>query len=499
LSDIRVTYTGILSFVVAILTVILGVVFTLVLTRQLSTEDYGTWGLINGMLIYVTMIGPIISFWATRETSRGIESGKTAVIGSSALSCISVIIYIPIAYFMGYQTQTDQNVLVFSSILIPAIFLNGILMAINLGWKPHTISYGTIIFGFSQVIFVIFFVFYLELGVQGAILTNLFSYFISITALLIFTREKLRNNFNKIFLKKWVNLSWLPLYPALSIVIDGLGIAIFSIITGSVIGIAFWTVAIVTPGIISHAGLISRAVYPKLLQGGSRHYLQDNVSQLFYFSLLITGFVITFARPALFAMNPIYESAVLVVVILSARNFFQVITNVSIMNLGGIETIDVEKNTTFKNYIRSQLFYPHSIKLLQTIISMVALTIGLIILVNYKIQEIELLVFWASVTLVTQIPLSLYLLNLMQKKLEIRFDLKIILKYLGITIVSFGIIFVFLENFLDYNKQVFVFVPNVLFFALLGILLHVIISYILDSRIRQLVSNIVKELKNKTL
>ena len=43
------------------------------------------------------------------------------------------------------------------------------------------------------------------------------------------------NSFNKIFIKKWFNLAWLPLYPSLSIMVDGLGIAIFSIITGSVI------------------------------------------------------------------------------------------------------------------------------------------------------------------------------------------------------------------------------------------------------------------------
>jgi len=478
---------------------ILGVIFILVLTRQLSTEEFGTWGLINGLLIYVTMIGPIISFWATRETSRGIESGKTAVLGSTFLSCGSAIIYILIAYFMGSQTQTDQSVLVFATILVPAIFLNGVLTAINLGWKPHTISYATLVFGLSQVIFVMIFVFYLDLGVTGAILTNLFSYFISITILFIFAREKLRNSFNKIFIKKWFNLAWLPLYPSLSLIVDGLGIAIFSIITGSVIGLAFWTAAIVIPSIISHAGLISRAVYPKLLEGGSRNYLQDNISQLFYFSLLMTGFAITFARPALFAMNPIYETAVLVVVILSLRNFFLVISNISILNLSGIETVDVDKKANFKSYIRSQLFYPLSIRLLQTAISMVVLALGLLLLVNYNVQEIDLLIFWALITLISQIPLSLYLFILMRKKLEFKFNSMIVLKYLGITIFSFGITFMITEKFLEYNEQVFVFVPNLLFFAAIGISLHIVISYAVDSRIRQLIHDIVIEMKSKIL
>jgi hypothetical protein len=498
LSNIRVTYTGLFSFGIAILSVILGIIFTLVLTRQFSTEEYGTWGLINGLLIYVTMIIPVISFWATRDISRGVESGKTAIIGSTFLSVGSTVIYILISYFISDQTQTDQNILFYAVILVPAIFLFGILSAINLGWKPHTISYGTLSFASSQVIFVIIFVFYLELGVTGAILTNLFSYVIGITILFIFAREKLKHNFNKTSIKKWLNLSWLPLYPSLSLIIESLGIVIFSIIVGSVIGLAFWTAALVISSIISHAGLISRAVYPKLLEGGNKHFLQDNISQLFYFSLLMTGFVIIFAKPALFAMNPIYEPVVLVVVILSIRNFFLVVTNNSILNLGGIENIDVDKNTTFRSYIRSQLFYPYSVRLLQAIFSMALLGVGLILLVNYNVQEIDLLIFWALITLVTQIPLSLYIFKMMQKKLEMKFNYMLILKYLVITIFSFGITFMITEKFLEYNEQVFVFVPNLLFFAAIGISIHLVISYIVDSKIRQLIHNIVNEIKNKT-
>ena len=54
------------------------------------------------------------------------------------------------------------------------------------------------------------------------------------------------------------------------------------------------------------------------------------------------------------------------------------------------------------------------------------------------------------------------------------------------------------EKFLEYNEQVFVFVPNLLFFAAIGISIHLVISYIVDSKIRQLIHNIVNEIKNKT-
>ncbi len=82
MSNIRVTYTGFISFFVAIITVITGSIVTLILTRTLSQEEFGTWGLIGGITQYVIVFGAIITFWSTRDIARKIESGKTAIFGN---------------------------------------------------------------------------------------------------------------------------------------------------------------------------------------------------------------------------------------------------------------------------------------------------------------------------------------------------------------------------------------------------------------------------------
>ena len=71
MSGIRVTYSGLISFVVSLLSVLTGVIFTLIVTRQLSQEEFGTWGLIGGMTGYVLIFGPITTYWVTREIARG--------------------------------------------------------------------------------------------------------------------------------------------------------------------------------------------------------------------------------------------------------------------------------------------------------------------------------------------------------------------------------------------------------------------------------------------
>ena len=147
MSNIRVTYTGFISFFAAIITVITGSVFTLILTRTLSQEEFGTWGLIGGITQYVLVFGAIITFWSTRDTARNIDSAKTAIFGNMIFSIIAVLLYIGISYFLGSEANLELDVLFFSVILIPILFLVGILTAITLGWKPHAISYGLFAFG----------------------------------------------------------------------------------------------------------------------------------------------------------------------------------------------------------------------------------------------------------------------------------------------------------------------------------------------------------------
>ena len=88
MSHIRVTYTGLISFAVAIITIFTSFIFTVIITRTLSQEDFGIWSLINALFLSVMMGNTIVTYWSTRETARKIESGKSAILGSMILSVV---------------------------------------------------------------------------------------------------------------------------------------------------------------------------------------------------------------------------------------------------------------------------------------------------------------------------------------------------------------------------------------------------------------------------
>lgn len=496
MSGIRVTYSGLISFAVKLSSILTGIVFTLIVTRQLTQEEFGTWSLIGGLLLYAVFADFTISYWLTREVARGIKSARTAIVSGSIMSIGGILAYLVIVFFVAPQSNTDHDILFFAVILIVPMFLNDILHYLMVGWKPQVVSYGLFASEVTKIPVAIVLVFYLQMGIEGAILTVFVSYLSSIIINLIYARHELKGKIEKKFLKKWFRLSWIPMYqsiPNLAYVSD---VVIFSVITGSVIGVAYVTAARAIARIVMHTGALSVGVYPKLLGGGSTNYLQENLSRVFYFVIPLMGLSITLARPGLFALNPVYEIAVPVVIILSFRSLFTIINKLFHSALQGIETVDVDENATFKSYVKSKLFLLPTLKVIQYGSYAVILVIVFSLLASGN-SELDLIIAWSIVALLIEIPFVVYLYLLVRKNMMIKLDYKSLVKYLISGIISFGILHILVEQFLDYRISIFEFLPELLLFVAVGIGLYLGITYSIDKKTRELFKAIVSEIRQK--
>jgi O-antigen/teichoic acid export membrane protein len=495
MSNIRVTYSGLISLVTKFSSIITGLVFTLIVTRSLSPEEFGTWALIGSLIVYATIINPIISYWTTREIARDIESGKTSIISSAILSAVGMMIYIIVAVFVGSQTNVDQNILIFAIILIPVLFINQILEAINLGWKPHATSIGFIVFEIVKIPFALLLVYFMDWGLYGVILSTFFSYLLSIIVLTIYAKEKINGKFDINSLKKWIKLSWLPLYRKAPAIIYLSDAVIFAIITGSVTGVAYYAAAKTVGMLVSNTRSISTAVYPKLLSGGKEEYFQENLVRIFYFAFPISAFSIIFAEAILFALNPAYQIASFVVIALTFRSFLINLSKVSFAALLGIEDVDKNKNSTFRDYIKSNIFMFPTFQFIRDGIYIAILVI--IFHLNENSKELDLVYIWAIIGMIMEIPLVIYAFSLIRKNFSLKIDIKSILKYFFSSVLSFGIVYILMEKFLEFQNKIAEFLPNVILFAILGIGMYVSITYIIDSRTRKLTKAILYELKKK--
>ena len=496
MAEIRVTYSGLISVAVGLITIITGLLFTIILTRTLDPIEFGTWGIITTLFFSVLQIEPIISYWVTREVARGLESAKTAIFSSGIFSSIAVIIYLIIVHFVHSGTDTNFESIFFAAFLIPIIFLNRVLSGINLGWKPQAVSYGILAAGVSQIPMALIFVFFFDMGVIGIIISVAIANISSIIILAISAREIIKREFQIKFLKKWFRLSWLPFYPGIAGMVHSYDVVIFALMVGSVEGIAFWTAAVLLPNIISNSALVSVAVYAKLLKEGKMDDLRRNITQIFFFAFPLSAIVIVFAEPGLFILNPIYQIVYPIVIIVTFHAILNTLSTVFQSILKGVETVDVDEESTFKQYVKSKLFQIPTLLLIQYSAYIILLMIMLWV-ASPDANLIDLLTYWSIILLATQIPITICYYIMIRKHLQITFELGMILKYLVISLVVFSLTYYLIEQFLEYDNNNFVFIPNVLLFIMIGIFGYISITYLVDSRTKQLVSEIINELKER--
>ena len=496
MSDIRVTYSGLSFFVIGIVSIFTGLAFMLIVTRSLTSQEYGTWNLINGFVMYALVVQPVASYWVTREIARGEKSGKTAVISNGLFSSIGIAIFLIASYFTGNQTDVEQQILFFGVILVPIFFLNGVLGSINMGFKPHITSFGQFSLEVSKIPLAIVFIYFMELGVQGVILSISLAHIPSIILLGYSAREKIKNSIKFDFLKKWIKLSWISLYPGIGSLFRSLDLLIFSVITGSVLGLAYYGAALSVSTIAAHSGSISVAVYSKLLGGGKADYLQENITQIFYFAIPLGAISITFARPGLFTLNPIYEIAAPLVLIMTLRIILETFNKAFEQFLTGSEKVDLDLKSTFKSYAKSKLFIAPTIRLIQNAVYMVLLIIGLILLSTNNF-EFELLIYWVLLGFLTSIPTTIYLYILVRKNFSIKIDVKSVIKYLLVCIGIFTPVYLLMENNLEYTVEINEFLPSLLIYVGLAIGGYALFTYLLDSKTKQLYLSIINEIRKK--
>ncbi|MGH1522500.1 MAG: hypothetical protein ACRBB2_09170 [Nitrosopumilus sp.] len=496
MSGIRVTYSGFITFVIGISTIVTGLIFTLIITRELSAEELGIWTLIGGLLVYAVVIEPVISYWTTREIARGGKSAKTALISSSILSTVGISIYLIAVFVVSFETEIDSNVLYFGIILIPITFINRTLSAINYGWKAHTASYGILGFEISKIPLGFLFVYQFDMGVFGAILALTLAYVGSSIILGIFAREKIHEALNFSFVKKWFRLFWISLFPQITNFILKLDVLIFTILTGSVIGLAYYTVSITIGSLVIQSAGISRAVYPKLLSENKIEILQENLTRVFYFAFPLTAISLVFMKPALYALNPIYDVAATVVLFMTLKMFTTNIFSIFYQALLGIEKVDVDERSTFRDYAKSKLFLLPTINIIRSIVYISGLT-TLLLTIGTEFSDLDLVILWTIIALVTEIPFTLYSYLLVRRSFQLRFNVKAILKYIFSTIVVFLPMYFITNEYLYYTVSIFEFLPQLIIFVGTSIGLYLITTYLVDEKTRELLKMIINEISNK--
>jgi hypothetical protein len=494
LSGIRATYSGLITLLTGFITIFTGLFVMVIVTRTLTPEEFGSWNLIGTLLVYGMVLDPIVSYWATREIARGKKTGKNAILSNGMLSIGGIAIFVVIAFVISSNSVVDYNILLLGVILVPNRYLLKVLSAINIGWKPQVIGYATITTEILRIPLALLFIVFMDLGIFGVILTYFITTLSNNIIQLSFAKEKIKEKFNIKFLKKWIKLSWLPVYPRISQLLYRTDLIIFPIITGSLLGVAQFSAALLVAGIVNYVGGFVGPAYSKLLETEKNEYIQNNLTVFLFFAIPIVALSITFAKEGLFILNPIYQSLDKVVIILAIQTFLYTLTSVLALYLTGMEKVDKEGTATFKEYIKSKLFYLPTIGLIHFIIYLVILSVLLVILDK---SDENLILYWALILLFTEIPFSIYFGMMVRKNFNVKILKSKIFKYVLASIISFGSIYFIKDSIVDYNSELYIFVLSFLILIGMSLGTYALFTYKTDKDAHLLMSSIVKEIMIK--
>jgi O-antigen/teichoic acid export membrane protein len=494
MSEIRATYSGLIIFLTGLITLVSITVSTLIITRTLSQEEYGTWGLILSLFAYGTIVSSFVNFWGVRDTARGKEIGKTSIFSNSIFSIVGVIIFLIISLIVTTQLSLNINLFIAAAILVPIIIIYRTIVSINLGWKPQLVSYGNLISGISYIPFVIVFVYFLELSIYGIIIAISLQHITNIIFLTVFSHQKFREKINFKIFRRWIKFSWVPTYPKLSNMVYSVDIMIFSFITHSVLGIAYYAAAIALTGFIVHAAGFSTPMYSKIVSGDKGEMVNRNLTYMIYFIVPMFCLTIVLAKLGLLTLNPIYQIAVPVVIFCSIRVLLFNLTNILESFLMGKDKVDDDIKSTFSIYVKSKLFVLPTLRLVQYSIYIIILVYVLIIM-NDSSSDLELVIYWSCIAAISQIPLSIYLLILTKKEFKIDFEINSIIKYIFSSVISFSALYLLLEKYVNYTTSIYDLIPQMILFAAIGFSLYIFITYIIDKHAKELIKSILAEIK----
>jgi len=498
LSNIRVTHSGLIAFVIGISSVFSGLLFTLIVTRQLSPEEFGTWSLLGTIIGYLIISERVISYWNYRQIARGEQVGKTSMVSSVMFTSGAIPVFFLLIFFVGNQSNAILESLILGVFLLPVQYVSQTLSRINLAVRPQVVSYGQAAFEAGKIPTALALVLILDLGLNGAIFSVLIAYLIKIIIQVNYARPKLKDKFSLRTLRRWLKLAWLSLYTGSIRFVMNLDVVLYSIITSSIIGVAYYSASLAVANIVVHSALITQGLGPKLLATGNPEYIKENFTLLMYVSIPLLGIAVIFSRPALFALNPLYEEAEMIVIILAFKVFFMIIGKVLQKVLVSLERVDTEDNPKFSSLLKSKLFLVPSFRYVFSSVYIVSLVIVLLLNNNPDVSEFDLVTMWAFVGLFAlEIPYFITMWIFVHKSTKLSFPYSHSLKYIGATIVFTLVFLVTSDAILNYEESIYDFLPSFLLQLAICGGIYVGITFVIDRKTRKILGSILNEIKTR--
>ena len=429
-SSIRLQYAGLIIFASRILSVATELAFILMITRNVSTEEFGIWGNISDLSNYFVLLSGIIPFWVTRFVAREhVGSTKTGFIANMFISVAATSIYLALIPIILSTLQVSIIYAILYTIVsaqILELYMMSALEASLRAKQPQTIGYALLIFEACKVVLGFTLILQLKLGLQGALYSIIVSHAIRFAFYMKLTSKELKESFKWSYLKEWFKGAPINIYN-----IVGVRMAMFTIILlfvyGGELARAYYGAAASFTNVIAYSSWLTFALYPRLLSGSSSEDIPVTIRLIMMFVIPMTAGVIVLSDSYLRMLNVVYAEARPVLLLsaigVSCLPLSQIFHTVVL----GSERFDAKAKITFRKLVKSRLFLLFTIPYIQ---SAVTLPVTFFVLAHIAETSLEAATYLALITLLANSAMLIATYLIARKCLAFDFPWNNIFKYI---------------------------------------------------------------------
>ena len=484
---IRLRYTGLVMFTSRVISLLTGLAFVTMVARNVSLIEYGAWQYVSLLVSYFLFPNCIINYWVTRQIARQLKVAKTSLTMNLVFSLMGCLVLLSVSPYAAKTVNSDPLLFMIGSVTLLAMYSVASLEAVAQGSIPQINAYGFLVLQAMKVILGVVMILYMKTGIYGA--------FVSVLAAniaeAIFLFANLRSYVTKANLdwstaKNWLRTSWIPLYSGLAPILISLDALIVTLLTSSTEPIALWKAALMISQVVGYSSLLTYALYPKLLAGGTEKDVETSLKLVLMFAVPSAIGAVLLAEPLIqiFKSEFIIASNILRISVITT--FLACIGGILETIIVGTEKIDT-KDASFKKLLKSRLFLLPTLNYAKLLMYLPIICVTTIAIINLQAEPVYLNIALACniIALVAYVPIIAYMYILAQKILPFHFPMASLGKHL---LASVAIVAIATTLYPRGAIQTITLVA-------ISALAYFLILYAIDKDTRDLVSQVISTLK----
>ncbi|MCS7095019.1 MAG: oligosaccharide flippase family protein, partial [Thaumarchaeota archaeon] len=261
-----VRFSGLLMFAGNLTTLATGLVFNVLIARNLEPAELGVWFFIGSVIPYFQVLEKVVPYWSVVEISRGHAVGRTAVVFNLLLSLPIASAFALLSGVLADTIGTEQRTVALAALLLPLYYVIAALTSATYSTEPHRLGMRTLVIDGVKIPLALAF---LPMGLEGVIVAVVIANAAYAVYLYSVSRKYFEDDLDQEWLKGSLRRAWLPLHENF---VGYLTAATDSVIIGVLLSsddLSRYGIGLAIAGVVGTAKALTSAVFPALLRSGT--------------------------------------------------------------------------------------------------------------------------------------------------------------------------------------------------------------------------------------